>query len=89
LLSASELQARGHFVYSPSDTLPERAKDSEDDNPKDKSYQLPKRSRGNVLDDDMPEYIFTSDGEEVVSETDLGRELVSGYKDRIFYSNCD
>jgi hypothetical protein len=76
LLSASELHARGHFVNSPSDTAPilgEKTKDTDDD-PKDKSYQPPKCS--NALDDEAPKCIYASDGEEVTSETEFGRELV-------------
>jgi hypothetical protein len=78
LLSARELQARGHFVNSPSDTAPildAKIKDTEED-PKDKSYQPPKHS--NVLDDEAPDCIYTSDGEEATSETDFGFELVRG-----------
>jgi hypothetical protein len=78
LLSASELHARGHFVNSPSDTAPIPGANSKeiDDDAKDKSYQPPKRS--NALDDEAPEYIYTSDGEEVTTETEFGRELVGG-----------
>jgi hypothetical protein len=78
LLSASELHARGHFVNSPSDTAPIPGANSKeiDDDAKDKSYQKPKRS--NALDDEAPEYIYTSDGEEVTTETEFGRELVGG-----------
>jgi hypothetical protein len=76
LLSASELQARGHFVYSPSKEAPALADKTEDDceDPKDKSYEPPKRS--NALDDEAPERIYSSGGEEVTSETEQGRELV-------------
>ena len=41
----------------------------------DKSYHPPKRS--NALDNEAPEYIYTSNGEEVTGETEYGRELVS------------
>jgi hypothetical protein len=78
LLSASELHARGHFVNSPSDAAPnlgEKTKDIDND-PKDKSYQPPKHS--NALDDEAPECIYTSKGEEVTSETEFGCELVGG-----------
>jgi len=72
LLSASELHAHGHFVNSPSDTAPVPiSKTKEVDNDlKDKSYQPPKRS--NALDNKAPEYIYTSDGDEVMSETEFG-----------------
>jgi hypothetical protein len=55
LLSASELHTRGHFVHSLSDVMPiistkTNAKDEDDDNPKDKSYQPPKHS--NALDNE-------------------------------------
>jgi hypothetical protein len=76
LLSASELHARGYFVNSPSDTAPtlvEKTKGNNDD-PKDKSYQLPKRS--DALDNEAPEHIHASDGDEITSETEYGRELV-------------
>jgi hypothetical protein len=77
LLSASELHARGHFVNSPSDAepiiFPGKTKD-DDNNLKDKSYQPPKCS--NALDDEAPERIYASDGEEVTSETEQGHELV-------------
>ena len=79
LLSASELHARGHFVHSPSDVEPIKARRKEKDN--DKSYQPPKRS--NALDDEAPECIYTSGGEEVTTETEYGRELVSVKKMRM------
>lgn len=78
MLSATELHKRGHFVNSPSDATPilsAKPKDIDDD-PKDKSYQPLKRS--NALDNEVPECIYTSDGEEVISETEFGRELVCG-----------
>jgi hypothetical protein len=80
LLSASELHARGHFVNSPSDTAPIPGTNTKEigDDPKDKSYQPLKRS--NALDDEALECIYTSDGEEVTSETEFGRELVGGKK---------
>jgi hypothetical protein len=76
LLSASELQARGHFVNSPSDVVPIPAKKNKDneDHKNDKTYQPPKRS--NALDDEAPKSIYTSDGEEVTTETEYGTELV-------------
>jgi hypothetical protein len=73
LLSASELEKRGHFVNSPSDDVPILAK-SKDDDEKDKAYRPPKHS--NALEDEEPEQIYGSDGEELTSETDHGRELV-------------
>ena len=78
MLSASELHVRSHFVNSPSDeasNLGKKTKDIDDD-PKDKSYQPLKCS--NALDDEAPECIYTSNGEEVTSETEFGRELVGG-----------
>jgi hypothetical protein len=76
LLSASELHARGHFVNSPSDLEPTFAGITKDnnDNVKDKSYRPPKCS--DALDDDAPKRIYTSDGEEVTSETEQGQALV-------------
>jgi hypothetical protein len=76
LLSASELHARGHFVNSPSDSAPVHSTKTRDvdDDPKDKSYQPPKCS--NALDDEAPERVYGSDGEEVTSETEFGCELV-------------
>ena len=47
-----------------------------DDDPKDKSYQPLKHS--NALNDKAPKCIYTSDVEEVSSETEFGCELVSG-----------
>lgn len=76
LLSASELQARGHFVHSPSDAVPipvEQKKDNEDQK-NDKTYQPPKKS--DALDNEAPNSIYTSDGEEVTTETEYGTELV-------------
>jgi len=68
LLSASELQAQGHFINSPSDIAPaladktkdSRSDDESEDKEKDKSYQLPKCS--NMLDNEAPESIYGSDG---------------------------
>jgi hypothetical protein len=78
LLSASELHARGHFVNSPSDEAPPSSfanKPKDDgDNRKDKSYRPPKCS--DALDDEAPELIYGSNGEEVTSETEQGHELV-------------
>jgi len=79
LLSAEELIARGHFVNSPSDTVPivakTKTKHDEDDDPEDKTYQPPKKS--NDMDDEAPGVIYGSDGEEILSETEYGRDLVS------------
>jgi hypothetical protein len=50
------------------------SKDTDDDL-NDKLYQPPKRS--NALDNEAPECIYTSNGEEVISETEYGCELVS------------
>ena len=78
MLSASELHTCGHFVNSPSDTAPIPGTNSKeiDDDAKDKSYQPLKHS--NALDDKAPEYIYTSDGEEVTTKTEFGHELVGG-----------
>lgn len=80
MLSASELQKRGFFFHSPSDTVPIRvpAAQTEDNNDKikDKTYRPPKRS--NALDGEAPKSIYGSDGEEVTIETEHGRELVRG-----------
>ena len=79
LLSASELHAHGHFVNSPSDTAPtqatlvEKIKGNNNDL-KDKPYQPPKRS--DALDNEAPEHIHASDGEEITSEMEYGHELV-------------
>jgi hypothetical protein len=78
LLSASELQKRGHFVYSPSDPVqipsnrPENNNDSSknDTDSKDKTYRPPKRC--NPLDNEAPETIYTGDGDEMTSETKVG-----------------
>lgn len=79
LLSASELQACSHFVSSPSDEAPNiPAKNHDNDNNNDldcdKTYQPPKRS--NALDNEVPNSIYTSDGEEVTTETEYGTKLV-------------
>jgi hypothetical protein len=76
LLSASELHAHGHFVYSPSDAVPIPSTKTKDINEdlNDKLYQPPKHS--NALDDEAPESIYTSNGEEVTMEPEYGRELV-------------
>ena len=73
LLSASELEKRGYFINSPSDDVPVLAKIKDDDE-KDKAYRPPKQS--SALDDEEPEQIYGSDGEELISETDHGCELV-------------
>ena len=52
-----------------------KTKDIEDHS-KDKSYQPPKCS--NALYDEAPECIYTSDREEVTSETEFGHKLVGG-----------
>lgn len=87
LLSATELQRRGHFVYSPSDEVvvpipldPSKSdktknkSEEEEDSAKDKTYRPPKHS--NPLDNEAPPSIYTTDGEEVTTETEYGRELV-------------
>ena len=84
LLFASELQAWGHFINSPSDIAPslaDKTKDSGSDDKsdgeeKDKSYQPPKC--GNMLDNKTPESIYGSDGKEMVREIEHGCELVCG-----------
>ena len=76
LLSASKLHACGHFVNSPSDTAPtlvEKTKGNNNDL-KDKPYQLPKHS--DALDNEAPEHIHASNGEEITSEMEYGCELV-------------
>jgi hypothetical protein len=75
LLSASELQARGQFVYSPSDEIPEPVLVKEVDDAKDKTYRPPKHV--DELDEEAPEAIYTSEGGEITSETEYGHELVS------------
>jgi hypothetical protein len=81
LLSATELQRRGHFIYSPSNAvvLPipseqSRNKSGGDDSTKDKTYQPPKHS--NPLDDEAPQTIYTTKGEEITSKTEYDCELV-------------
>ena len=74
LLSASELEKRGYFVNSPSDDVPALSNQNKDDDKKDKMYQPPKLS--SALDDEAPEQIYGSDGEELISETEYGLELV-------------
>jgi hypothetical protein len=54
-------------------TLVEKTKGN-NDNPKDKPYQPPKCS--DALDNEAPEHIHASDGEEIMSETEYGHELV-------------
>jgi len=78
LLSASELQKRGHFVNSPSDEVPvpvDQHSTKKDNVAKDKMYRPPKRS--NDLDNEAPRFIYGSDGEELTSETECGHKLVS------------
>jgi hypothetical protein len=75
LLSASELQARGFFVNSPSDAapilpIPEKKNKVDEDDKNDRTYQPPKRS--NALDNEAPKSIYTSNGEEVITETEYG-----------------
>jgi len=53
--------------------LSTKSKDT-DDEPNDKSYRPPKHS--NALDNEAPGCIYASDGEEVITETEYGRELV-------------
>ena len=74
LLSASELKKCGYFINSPSDNVPVLSNKTKDDNRKDKTYQPPKHS--SALDDEAPEQIYGSDGEELMSETEYGHELV-------------
>ena len=85
----SELHARGHFVNSPSDTAPiilSTKTKNVDNDPRDKTYQAPKHS--NALDDEAPDRIYASDGEEATSKTDFGRELVGGPSKReVIYIN--
>ena len=77
LLSASELHACGHFVNSPSDATPILTIKTKNDNNnlKNKSYRPLKHS--DVLDNEAPESIYASDGEEIMSETEYGCEQVS------------
>jgi hypothetical protein len=77
LLSASELEKRGYFVNSPSDDVPVLSNQNKDDDKKDKMYQPPKHN--SALDDEAPEQIYGSDGEEIISETEYGHELVRFY----------
>jgi len=89
LLSASELQKRGHFVYSPSDLVQipsNRSEDDDDSSKKDKTYWPPKRC--NPLDDEAPESIYTGDGDEITIETEYGRELVSRYRYEMAHSKA-
>ncbi len=76
LLSASELYKRGHFLNSPSDAVPLDGpiQNNDDSDVKDKTYQPPKRS--NALDNEAPEMVYASNGEEITSETEKGCELV-------------
>ena len=78
LLSATELEKHSYFINSPSDEIPVQAasdQTKEDYDGKDRTYWPPKRS--NTLDDEAPGSIYGSDGEELMSETEWGRELVS------------
>ena len=78
LLSASELEKHGFFINSPSDdTVPVPLNQTKNDDGKDKTYRPPKQS--NALDDEAPEQIYGSDGEELTSETEYGCELVRFY----------
>ena len=77
LLSANELEKCGYFVHSPSDDVPVLPNQKKDDDEKDKTYKPPKHS--STLDDEAPEQIYGSDGEELVSETDYGHKLVRPY----------
>ena len=87
LLSASELEKRGHFVNSPSDLqpIPAISQTEKDDDPEDKTYKPPKKS--NALENEAPQAIFGSDGEEISSETEHGREVVSRLTSRRFLSS--
>ena len=85
LLSADELEARSHFVHSPSDDIPilKKAKeydaggsDADGSDADDKTYKPPKKS--DKLDGEAPEAIYGSDGEEMLCETEYGSKLVSG-----------
>ena len=73
LLSVSELKKRGYFVNSPSNDVPVLAKIKDDDE-KDKVYQPLKQS--SALDDEEPDQIYGSDGEELTSEMDHSHELI-------------
>ena len=74
LLSASELEKHSFFINSPSDDVPVPSNQTKNNDGKDKTYQPPKCS--NALDDEAPEQIFGSDGEELTSETEYGCKLV-------------
>jgi hypothetical protein len=72
----TELHKCGHFINSPLNITPilnVKLKDI-DNNLKDKSYQSLRHS--NALDDEASECIYTSDREEVISETKFGCKLV-------------
>ena len=85
LLSATELQAQGHFVQSPSDVAPAPAPTGGDtDDQEDKTYKPPKHS--NALDGEAPQPIYASDGEEVTTKTDYGRMVVSTWSDNMVHS---
>ena len=85
LLSATELQAQGHFVQSPSDVAPALAPTGGDtDDREDKTYKPPKHS--NALDGEAPQSIYASDGEEVTTETEYGRMVVSTWSDNTVHS---
>jgi len=70
----SKLEKCGYFVNLPSDDVPVLSNKTKDDDGKDKTYQSPKHS--SALDDEAPEQIYGSDGEELTSKTEYGCELV-------------
>ena len=91
MLFSEELLARGHFLHSPSDTVPlatkTKNKAHEHSDRDDKTYQPPKKS--NALDEEAPETIYGSDGEEISSETEYGHELVSILKPKWNLPNAE
>ena len=54
--------------------MPVLSNKTKNDDGKDKTYQPPKHS--SAFDDEAPEQIYGSDGEELTSETEYGHELV-------------
>ena len=76
--SVTKLEKCGYFVNSSSDEIPvqpEADQTKEDYDGEDRTYWPPKCS--NALDDEALGSIYGSDGEEVMSETERGCELVS------------
>jgi len=69
----ASLRSAVFFVNSPSDDVPVLSNQKKDEE-KDKMYQPPKHS--NALDDEAPEQIYGSDGEELTNKTEYGCELV-------------